>query len=263
MARLDGKFLKGIVGNATLKKWRDQQIIQIKTHSPRQTEATKKSANLFGKASSLGKLIRQDLANVNCDGRMVNNLNFEDQKILSQCFDKETEQFIFHEQSFSNLEGFEFNAKSLLKNYLWVKPVLTITNDALLVTLPEIKIPEELNFPVNANLCVLRIKVGLIALKAGYRREMQYQDIDIELGQGIVPAQVWSFIIAQGCLCIASATLYYYKKEGNIQTAINTKQFSPSAIFGALYHPGDFVMPPQLNPKLIQIRWRTSGLQLS
>lgn len=262
MARLDGKFLKGIVGNTTLKKWRDQQIVQIKVHRTKQTAATKKSANLFGKASSLGKLIRLDLVNIYPDGGMVNRLNSDNRDILSQCLDKETEQFIFHEQSFSNLAGFEFNVKSRLKNYLWVKPVLNISGDALKVTLPEIKIPEELNFPANANLCVLSIKIAIIALKAGYRREMQFQDIDIEISQEIVPAQEWDFIIAEGCLCIASLTLQYYKKQNNIQMPLNTKEFNPSAIFGALYCPGVFSMPIQANSQPVRNCWRSTGLQL-
>lgn len=66
MAKLDGKFLRGMIGPVVNKKYRNLQVI---TQSPRynpnkRTEPSKKAAVKFGVASNFACSIRDNFYNV-------------------------------------------------------------------------------------------------------------------------------------------------------------------------------------------------------
>ena len=251
MAFNDGKYLHGRIGNLIHKKWRGKQIVQMKTMAINQSAATKKTAGVFGKASTLSKEIRNsvsDLYKSNYDGAMINRFTTQNAALLRHCYDPETNTYTFKEDSFSRLNGFEFNLKSPLADSLWLQPEISLTENTLLIALPEFAIPDQLKFPVLANTCNLTCFVTLYALQAHLRHNHQPQILEISNTQSIVPAQQWTYDVPEGCLAVVSMGLEFYNLNGNIKTVINSKTFNPAGICGALYHPGICTVEEKTNP---------------
>jgi hypothetical protein len=212
----------------------------------RQTESTKKSASIFGQGSKLAGAVRGNLRmviNYNYDAEMINRFNTPLKTILRQCYNAETDQFDFQEDSFDRLAGFEFNSKSLLINSLWVKPGMRFSENNLTINIPEMTIPAQLKFPTNANYCELKITVSQIALHDGLQHHPLFQQIEINKNQNLIPAQEFNFEIPDGVFCVAGIGLSYFSLQNNIKTPINSKIFNPAAIIGTIITPGTFTDP--------------------
>ena len=87
MAKFDGKFLTGVVGPVTYKKYRDMQLVTVKSTltKEKQTENTKKAATRFGISSTLAEQFRRDTSEVITDfydGTMVYRFRTDVQKAL-------------------------------------------------------------------------------------------------------------------------------------------------------------------------------------
>lgn len=246
MATFDGKYLKGLVGNVVARKGNKIQIIQSAPEHVRQTEATKKAAGIFGQGSLLARIIRRNLNslyNSNYHGEMINRFNTPVRAVLRQCYNPENGQFNFAEDSFSRLTGFEFNSKSLLINYLWVKPQVTYAANILTISIPEIKIPAQLKFPSRANFCQLKIAISKIALHESREHDPYHQEMEISKEQALIPAQEFSFEVPDGVFCVAGISLNYFSLYNNVKTVINSKTLHPAGIIGTIITPGIFSDP--------------------
>ncbi|WP_256005072.1 hypothetical protein [Pedobacter deserti] len=270
MAQFKGKHLSGLMGNLVARRGRDgSTILQIKASRVKQTKATKASAGVFGKASSLACDIRTQLGylyGLDNDSGMVNRFNTPVRDVLMHCFDKETQTYSFQEDSFSRLAGFNFNIKSPLENTLWVMPEVTLEGTSLKVSIPELEIGSNLLFPDTTKLCVLRVAVSRIALYEGLTSALQTQELIINREQGIVPAQEFTFEVPQGCLCTAAIGLLFYEVSAdNVRYSYNCKEFSPAAILGAIIVPGEFVPPPVIKEsnRLVSNPWTSSSVKFT
>ncbi len=82
MARIIGKFIKGVLGDAILKTYGNMQILQarpVKGNS-RRTEGMDKSSSLFGVASNIACEFRTGVSKLVTqfyDGTMIFRLNTE------------------------------------------------------------------------------------------------------------------------------------------------------------------------------------------
>lgn len=246
MATFDGKHLKGLIGNLVVRKGKKKQIVQTAPGHIRQTEATKKAANIFGQGSVLAGSVRDNLSALfdsNYDGGMINRLNTPVRAVLRQCYDHETGQFNFADDSFSRLAGFEFNSKSLLINHLWVKPQMKYAENILTISIPEIKIPAQLKFPAKANFCQLKIAVSKIALLQALQHPTYTQEIEISKTDQLIPAREFSFKVPDGVFCVAGISLNYFSLNDNVKTVLNSKTLNPAGIIGAVITPGNFTDP--------------------
>ncbi|WP_316815583.1 hypothetical protein [Pedobacter nyackensis] len=247
MAKFDGKYLKGLIGKVVVRRGKKAQIIQTVPRDVKQTQATKKAAGVFGQGSILAGTIRNNLYALfgsNYDGEMINRLNTPVRAVLRQCYNLESEQFNFTEDSFSRLAGFEFNSKSLLINQLWVQPKLQYSDNVLTLSIPETQIPAQLKFPATANICKFTLAVSQIALHDGLNHDPLVRQIEIHKNQGFIPAQEFSFDVADGILCIAGIGLNYFALNNDVKTVINNKVFNPAGIIGAIITDGTFILPP-------------------
>lgn len=241
MGTIKGKFIKGKAGSLVYREYRGKQIIQgipkaIKGH---QSEGTKKAATTFAKASKLASGIRWGLGYI-CgkfyDGTMIYRFNSEILRCLNAIKDPETQQFNFNTDSFSSLAGFEFNVGSMVKNHFYVRPTVSIAGTSLQVSIPEIKIPAELKWPIDRpKCCKLMIVTSMIDLNT-WRTNFgtpQVMDIPYSYTPSIVPAQTFEFEIIPGCLCITGITLQIVEDTFIGESTINTKSFNPAAILHA------------------------------
>lgn len=243
MAILKGKKLSGLVGNVVARAMGDgTQVIQSKGKNPKQTKATKQSANLFGKASRIANSTRTNLAYCynHYDKGMINRLTVDMRSILDNCYDEETTTYTFAPDSFRRLVGFEFNEKSLLINSILVQPQIRIENDKLMIHMPEIEVPSQLKFPSRATHCQPVFGVTLYSPETGRSWRRGYKTSEICNTSGTVPAEDLELEIPAGVLCVVGLGLQYYSLYNSIRTVLNHKKFDPAGICAALIHPGTF-----------------------
>lgn len=248
MGKFDGKQIIGLVGNLVLKKGpKGSTIIQTRPHPGKQTAASKTTANIFAKASTLSKVIRLDLSvliNGFYDGAMVNRLTRQNREILEQCYNKDTKQYTFNEDSFSRLVGFEFNLKSPLAKSLWAVPQLNLMGNQLTLSLPAMEINEHLKFPARSNVCEITVALAFYNLEAGVHKNSVFQKLEINTEQSLVPAHDFTFEVPAGCLCVMGIRLKYAMLTDNVKVIRNTKDFNPAGLCGAVMTPGEFVLTP-------------------
>lgn len=249
MAQFDGKHWRGIIDKVVFKKRKDGKLTaqSAPVHVP-QTEASKKTASIMGNASSLSGAIRAcmtGLFNDNAPGTMINRLTTINRAVLQHCFDKTTQTYSFKQDSFSNMAGFEFNDASPLSNHLWVKPYLTLNDaaDKLTLTIPAFEIPSQLTIPSHANYCQLEVSMGQFALFGKAEKIAGWNAIKIKKDQTQVPETQFHFDIMPGCLGVVGLGLSYYKLQHEVLTPLNNKTLNPAAIIGAIFTPGEFVLP--------------------
>ncbi|TCC90212.1 hypothetical protein EZ428_13100 [Pedobacter frigiditerrae] len=251
MGTIKGKFIKGKAGSLVFREYRGTQVVSglpkvIKSH---RTEGTKKAATLFGKSSKLAGGIRRGLGYI-CgkfyDGTMIYRSNTEILRCLTAARDPE-KQFDFNADSFRTLAGFEFNVGSMVKNHFYVQPQVTIEGNTLKVTVPEIKIPTDLKWPIDRlKTCKLLIATIGIDLKRGSTKfaEPQVMDIPYTYKPSLVASQTFEFEMIPGCLYVTAISLQYVEETFIGETTINTKDFNPAAILHA--HIADGITDPAL-----------------
>ena len=251
MAFFDGKNFRGKIGKVVYKVDKDGRMIVQSAPGPvKQTEASKKTAGVMGNASTLSKQIRTAMFRLfddNHPGNMINALSAANRTILEHCCDKETMTYTFQEDSFDNLAGFQFNDKSPISSFLWVKPYLTLNEnkDKITLTIPAFEIPQQLKMANYANMCEIHVAMGQYALHKGLEKRIPPQQAEIGVNQTEFPETAFLFDIMPGCLGVIGIGFKYYQLQNQIKTPLNSKLLNPAAIVGAIYTPGTFVKPPQ------------------
>ncbi|SMC94284.1 hypothetical protein [Pedobacter africanus] len=244
MAIVDGKFIRGTLGPSVLKKHRGKQVITSKSAGGKQTKATKLAASSFGLASSLAGSIRQNLNPVITelfDGGMVNRFNSDLIYVMGQTYDPKNKVFTFNQDSFNRLAGFEFNMDSPVRDNFFVQPEVTINHTTLSINIPEMQLPNELNFPKDGRKCILGLAVGMHDLKHGKMTlsPIQMTSIDWTFDPLVVPPATFNFEIEPGCLCIPVITLQYIRTTFVGTLVVNTKSFNPVAVLRAFIAAGE------------------------
>ncbi|QNK62560.1 hypothetical protein H7F33_18805 [Pedobacter sp. PAMC26386] len=246
MATRKGNFITGSIQNVVFKKRGNKQTMQSAPGKGgvKQTKATKKVAIQFGKASSLGKHIRfmfREPIFGFYDGAMINRLNIELHAILRNSYRKEANFYQFSVDSFSKLQGFNFNIKSQLNQNFWLEPESSLTANLLKITLPELKIPEQLKFPENTISCEITIATNFFCLSKGYiHKSAILQILTINNDQFIPGKHEFDFAVPDGCLCIATISLKYFTRKYTSTLLFNNKEFNPAEICAAYVTPGTF-----------------------
>jgi len=246
MATKKGNFIVGSIAKVSFREYRGMQIMQSKPGRGRvrQTKHTKSAANIFGKASSLASDFRVSLKGTfgsDYDGLMVSRLTGMTRPIIEQCYDKPNHKFNFSRNDFQSLAGFDFNLKSPLQKSMWTMPETSLADNVLTITIPEMKIKEELKFPGNANLCSISINFALYRLQDGLRSSHpQVINILVRSNEATVPRQQLEFAVPEGCLCIAAIGLSYFLQTEETAFAKNSPSFNPAAICCAYVNEGTY-----------------------
>ncbi|HKG07881.1 MAG TPA: hypothetical protein VKB19_15535 [Pedobacter sp.] len=245
MGKFDGKRITGMVGNLVFREGKNGGIVQTAPDKVRQTKDTKLMSGIFGQRSILAAAMRYNLVSLyreNNDGQMVNRLNKPVGEVLRQCYDKSTGTYTFEKDSFSRLAGLEFNIKSPLNNSMWVQPEMMLDGAILRIKIPQMEIPADFKFYSTSNCCELTAAVYVISLENALEGVPMVQTITIDQNQDTVPAQVFEFEVPEGGLCVAGIGLDYFFLQNGIKRLMNSKEFSPAALCGAVITPGTFVL---------------------
>ena len=245
MAKFDGKFLTGVIGNAVYKKYRNMQLVTAKSRltKDKQTKNTHKAATQFGISSKLAEQFRsvtREIITDFYDGTMVYRFRTAVQKALRQALDAQSETYHFTTNSFDRLNGFEFNADSPVMDNFFVQPEQRINGNILTIKIPEMLVSKGMKFPEKATSCLLNIAVGMYDLTYGNRTMCPVQSIEIPNGSknNVIPAQELNFEIAPGCLCISMFSFQFIQKTFSGNLLINSKNFNPVAVFRAVIADG-------------------------
>jgi hypothetical protein len=244
-------MLTGLIGPLVFSVVKNRQIVRknVAKGKIKQSTGTKKAANTFGMASSLGSYLRlihkHNIGSLHDSGmalRMTNTINH----ILIYCRDSGTNSFNFMPDSFGNLSGFDLNILSPLSDSLLISPVITHTKDLLTVAFTEAFVSESLNFPVRSYACQVTVSVSLFRLAEGLMCDRpQNQNFTIEKRQSFFNNQKLKFDVPDGCLYVVSVFLKYYSPVNGLDIMVNSKKFSPAGIIAAHITPGIFREDPK------------------
>jgi hypothetical protein len=239
MAILDGKSLRGSIGNLSFSKLGNKNVVRSKPGkgNVKQTEATKKSASVFGTyISPLSKYVRmsfQALLTGFYDGAMVNRMNSDISIILYQSITAQG-TFKLEKQSFDRLTGFNFNLVSVLNKSLLIIPETKFTADEIVVSVPEFLVSKGLRFPPKADGCTIEMQVVQFNLEKGLWMVYPPEIIALKKGEQS-DKQTFRYPLPTGTLCLVGVRTLYYDQY---KIVLNSKAFNPMAIVASGFNPG-------------------------
>ncbi|WP_158800627.1 hypothetical protein [Pedobacter sp. L105] len=246
MARKDGNFLRGALGPYVYRVVRGKQVVSMRPvrGKMKQTPKTKKSNQAFGLATMIGRYLRESVINgINgySDDEMNNRLTTLLVQSLAESRDPQTGSYAFLEDSFSTLEGFEFNRNSKLSNQMASEPAVAINNGILTVTIPQNQIDFTFKFPRNTFVCRIVVYVSLFRPEDWFTtKNVESQTVMITRNKPVMEEQKFTFAIPDGCLCLVSTFLQYANYGPEDMVFINNQKFNPGQICAAFITPGVF-----------------------
>lgn len=244
MAQVNGKFVRGAVGSFIYKKVGNKQYMMAKSKSQiAMTEATFNAAYVFGLASTFSSYVR-DLPGkmiAYYDRGMVSRLTGQCNRIFQKISNGDDTFSTSGPDYFSQLNGFEFNENSPVKRCLFAQPQVSLTEEQVVIDLPEMQLPADLVLPAGATYCTLGFKVLLFDLdeKCYFDQPAQSVEIAHKRESFTFPAQQFIFSAAPKALCIVYVSLFFSEKTFAGNAVINSVQLSPAAILRAEYSPGE------------------------
>ncbi len=253
--------VRGAISNLIYRSYRSLNIIQSRPAKVKQTTATKESGLEFGLCSNAACEIRKAFnpAYSGYDGAMINRFTGLVRKGLQACTSKERGYRDMHDADLSFLEGFQFNANSPLDKVLKVKPVASLEENAIRVSLPAISVRRDIKWPPNALKCTLRI----VAISFDFRKQvfsyLGCKESTLKETDSY-SAQEWLIEgpLPQGRIVLLSMSLHAYSNSYfDNQVSLNSKEWSPAEIIGAWHIPSDEEQPE------IQLNNRRSNAVLS
>ncbi|MEJ2881845.1 hypothetical protein [Pedobacter sp. GR22-6] len=246
MAKFDGKYLRGMAGPVTNREYRGMQLVQSNpVFGPSsQTEGTKTASGIFGQASTLACSIRDNLEpfiNGFYPGPMITDLNTEVLYCLRNCINESGTAYAPSHNSFNKLDGFEFNANSLVINHLLTDPDLSLQGNILSVNLPDIYKTDAIQFPKTAKGCYVHVGFGFHDLQHKKMTLSPVQSIKISKAElsGVDLSAHFDFEVQPGCLCIAVISLEFYKTTLSGELSLNSKTMNPVMILAAFMAEGN------------------------
>jgi uncharacterized protein (DUF736 family) len=246
MARMEGKFIVGVIGEYVYRMQNGVQIVsrRLKKNEMKQSEETKKHGNTFGLASKLTAGLRKTLmAQIGqmSQAEMRNRLNGVAVSVLSDCRNRGTQHYEFDEDSFRRFEGFEFNATAPLKNKLLNLPQVDLSQGRLTITFEGLAEPNKLKFKgPNTVRCVLTTCLSLFKLRAGKMLNLA-QAQTLELFKNSLPesAQQIEFTVPEGCFYTVTLFIEYFTASRIGWVPLKTSEPAVGRILSAALAPGE------------------------
>jgi hypothetical protein len=247
MARKDGEFLRGVLGDVILRVVNGKQVMQrrIPKGSARQTPNTKWCAETFGMAATLSLKIRQTLASrmlPQADKYVGSRLNGAIYPLLLAVRDKATGLCAFEADSFEKLVGFNFNPAKTIDKLLKIDPLINLEEQRLKVAFPTLTVPKLLKFAENSERCIMSATVSLFGLKEGKMVEACITKQQTLL-QPYAPfkSNSFTFDVPDGCLYLVTLWLEYHARTVKGIRFSNTPNLYAGSICAARIAPGKFI----------------------
>ncbi|WP_374164817.1 hypothetical protein [Arcticibacter sp. MXS-1] len=243
MAIIDKKGgIHGTAGSVVYRTYRGMNLVQGRPGKRKQTATSIRSACEFGLGSSAARMIRtafSPLYQGKNDGTMVNRLTSAVSKSIGAS-GKERGERDLHDGDVSFLNGFSFNAKSPLFQYLQIRPEVSLSPQGqLTIKLPSMKQNKELLNPFGSQACRFRLRFLLVAINF---KEDFYEYVDLKTvtidGSERLPGQelIFEGEWPKGCMLLLGALLEYqgYNLLDECYETLNSKNFCPCEIITAI-----------------------------
>jgi hypothetical protein len=233
MAIADVGF-SGRLGNLIYYKMRGKTFVRVAPSKVRQTKATKVKATVFGRASSMGKSIREQLFSVipfPSDHKM--------QIRLVSALVQWLNSFGGKSSDLSFIKEFDFIEKYRTVRKRWKTPLKVSISSPGLV---EIKIPamlpeEAIEFPTGAVAVVCRIAIGVCDVETGIPLASSSTELIFKFNNTKVDAQSISMKLPtlKGSLIVMGMSLTYRIRKVGYEVNYSVKSFMPAGILDAKY----------------------------
>ncbi|CAM3920584.1 hypothetical protein SAMN06265348_111161 [Pedobacter westerhofensis] len=244
MARVTGKHITGVLGPVNLRRYRRKQTMSIRAEKIKQTAATIRCSNTFGKANLLVQSIRERFSFCTrgfYDGTMYNRMNSVMSMIFYESREVSTMEFAFSKKSFEKLADFDFNIKSPLLHSLRIKPEVSLDdNNLVTITLDAIKVPAQLKFQGKSTYCKIAFNLLIYSLKGSlFKGVSDLFSVIVSKDQKNLEEQMFQFKVPNGCLCLVVCYLDFWYNSAEYQILENNPAFNPAAIIAAIVSNGE------------------------
>ena len=231
MAKQDALFTSGRLGNVIFYRWKGIGCARMAPGRVRQTKATKQSAKDFGRAVKLSSLLRGSLSPA--------LPNYRSREIMYK-FNAALLGWLRQEKTIEEhipFAGLELNDKSALRSR--VKKELLVdfqTKGKVLITLPGLKIPNDIAAPSNTSLIRMDIAVAGCMLNFPQHTDAAAAIIEIPYKAGWMPAitKELKFNCKAGSINLVVASVHYIAKKDGQQKEIFDDRWTPAAIVAAV-----------------------------
>jgi hypothetical protein len=230
--------ITGRIGNTIYYKMGEKYYMRSAPRKFKQTKATKARATEFGKASAIGRIIRENLSNVifNADDRSMQTKLVG--KIFSWMQIKQMPSTPEHNQ-FIDLVSFKFSPRApKLDNQL--KEPIKISNTSpagLQIDIPALIPKQFFRVSPRASDVGLRIETAMIDIEKAelihaFSQEVIFQFDDKQVNQQTISQH---FPTTTNCLIITGIALVSYVDQINKMLLTSHKDRIPSQIVHAIY----------------------------
>jgi hypothetical protein len=247
MARKEGDFLKGVLGDVILRVFNGKQVMQrrIPKGSAKHTSNTKWCSETFGMAASLSGKIRHTLASRimrAADILVSSRLNGIVYPIILQVRDRKTGICSFDTDSFQSLKRFNFNGAKPLERLMSVEPLIHLEDKQLTVAFPKMEVSSAIKFPYQSERCKMSVALSLFRLADGKMLERCITQQQILL-RPLAPFAANDFIfnVPNGCLYIVTLWLEYETRTNKGILLSNLPKLYSGSICEARIAPGQFI----------------------
>lgn len=260
MAIIQGKYLRGSVGNYAFRKVGNRNIIQSKPGrgTVRQTEATRESSAEFGLASTAGKMLRYAFGNLygyEYDGRMMNRMVRTLTEVIGKD-DRPRGQREITGGDISRLKGFEFNAAAPLRNQWRLTPEVGMDEKGTIrVSFPSFAYLKDLTPSSSCSYCIIKAQVIAFDFKNSRYKSLGEEKLEVKLITGRQEATEWTFEsdVPEGCLLLVGFSLKYYRNNNGILEIVQDRsKHSSTEIIGSFIRP-DRETPYEEPPQIIRV----------
>lgn len=240
MAVIDKKgMMHGSVSNIVYRKYRNEQIAQIKPSKVKQTQSSKEAGLEFGLCASSAKVIREAFAPIyqGYDGAMINRFTTAVQQSIRACSSKVRGERNLHDADTAFLRGLQFNANASVDRALSVRPEVALEERQARVTLPPISL-KNIKGP-RADYYMIR----LLLVSFDFTREVYsytaYREIRIDYRRGFEGGSlVLDEVQPTGRLMMLSLSVHGYVSDSfEGSRSLNSASWSPAEIIEAWHSP--------------------------
>ena len=228
MAKQDGGYTNGRIGNLIYYKWRGIPCIRTVPDRVKQTKATKQSAKDFGRAVQLSRCLRTFLSPCLPDYKSKPVMYAMNAALLSWF---RQEKAIAEHISFV---GVEFNEKSTLASKFRQQPGVDFSKKGkIVISFPELRIPEDIVAPSNTT----SVRIAFAAVGCMFPQlfptGLASDSIEIPYKGGLLPAMKKELAFKPGSLNVVAMSLRYTTSKNSEVNEVTDKHWRPAAIIAA------------------------------
>jgi hypothetical protein len=236
MARKEMNDYTGRLGNLIFYRWKNKKCIRTIPSRVRQTEETKRMADLFGKASAIGRLLRTSLADVLLDHKETKmRLKFSN-AILQWLRSHQPGDAATH---LPFINRFSFTERSL-PNILVKNLEVEWLNDKVMIRIPAFSFPGDLPAPRNTK--AVELKPVLVGCTIDSRKSILLQFDKLEFDDEIsAEEKVIEFDLPHmnETLFLVVLSMQYKAPDENGLKYLEDKRWRMVGVVGSCYHPVD------------------------